>query len=195
MNISVEEISPNEYQNRKILYEYYFEILEEIKGVKKVIEPNEFKEILFSTTIETILHYIKESIPILINKKILEFQNLNKVTSNNLNSKNEYVKEYQLLKYENQIKFHIKNFFQLQVEKESLTNKIKMLMKIENEYQEMKEKFKYNNGHFLDNDRKENEIEILRRENSNVKKALMKIEEENENLKSQIFNEKKIIKE
>ena len=51
MNISVEEISPNEYQNRKILYEYYFEILEEIKGVKKVIEPNEFKEILFSTTI------------------------------------------------------------------------------------------------------------------------------------------------
>ena len=87
MNISVEEISPNEYQNRKILYEYYFEILEEIKGVKKVIEPNEFKEILFSTTIETIFHYIKESIPILINKKILEFQNLNKVTSNNLNSK------------------------------------------------------------------------------------------------------------
>ena len=98
MNISDEEISPNEYHNRKILYEYYFEILEEIKGVKKVIEPNEFKEILFSTTIETILHYIKESIPILINKKILEFQNLNKVTSNNLNSKNEYVKEYQLLK-------------------------------------------------------------------------------------------------
>ena len=165
MNISVEEISPNEYQNRKILYEYYFEILEEIKGVKKVIEPNEFKEILFSTTIETILHYIKESIPILINKKILEFQNLNKDTLNNLNLKNEYVKEFQLLKYENQIKFHIKNFFQLQVEKESLANKIKMLMKIENEYQEMKEKLKYNNGHFLDNDRKDNEIEILRREN------------------------------
>ncbi len=195
MNISVEEISPNEYQNRKILYEYYFEILEGIKGVKKVIEPNEFKEMLFSTTIETILHYIKESIPILINKKILEFQNLNKETLNNLNLKNEYIKEYQLLEYENQIKFHIKNFFQLQVEKESLANKIKMLMKIENEYQEMKEKLKYNNGHFLDNDRKENEIEILRRENSNIKKALMKIEEENENLKSQIFNEKKIIKE
>ena len=78
-------------------------------------------------------------------------------------------------------------------------------MNIEAEYEEMKQKLKYEDGKFMNNDRKENEIEILRRENSNLKKAILKMEKENilieskrreqiEELKNQNEKYKKIIK-
>ena len=40
-------------------------------------------------------------------------------------------------------------------------------MEMEEEFDEMKEKLKYENGKFLHNEKKENEILILRAENSN----------------------------
>ena len=45
-------------------------------------------------------------------------------------------------------------------------------MEMEDEFEELK--IKYNNGEFLENDRKENEIEILRRENSYLKHTISK---------------------
>ena len=51
-------------------------------------------------------------------------------------------------------------------------------MEMEEEFEEMKTKFKYEDGKFLDNDRKENEILIIRGENSNLKKSIEKIEKE-----------------
>ncbi len=47
---------------------------------------------------------------------------------------------------------------------------------MEDKFEELK--IKYNNGEFLENDRKENEIEILRRENSNLKHTISKLEED-----------------
>ena len=47
---------------------------------------------------------------------------------------------------------------------------------MEDEFEEIK--IKYNNDEFLENDRKENEIEILRRENSNLKHTISKLEED-----------------
>ena len=49
---------------------------------------------------------------------------------------------------------------------------------MEEEFEEMKTKFKYEDGKFLDNDRKENEILIIRGENTNLKKSIEKIEKE-----------------
>ena len=196
MNISSEEITEEEYYNREKLYEYYFDLLEVINGKKKEIKPKELKELITSTKIQTLLDYIKELLPLFINKKIEESQTnskkqnytCDKIISNQFSEK-------LLIKYENQIRFYLKKIFQLRLEKESLGNKIQHLLKIENEFREMKEKLKYKEGFFLDNDRKENEIEILRRENSNIKKAMIKIEEENKNLKSQILQNEKIINE
>ena len=47
---------------------------------------------------------------------------------------------------------------------------------MEEEFDEMKEKLKYENGKFLHNEKKENEILILRAENSNLKKIIDKNE-------------------
>ena len=49
---------------------------------------------------------------------------------------------------------------------------IKQNFEMEEEFDEMKEKFKYENGKFLHNEKKENEILILRAENSNLKKII-----------------------
>ena len=72
MNISNTEIPIEEIENREKVYELYYYILEEIKGKKIKIDPKEYGDLIATTTISTIIHYIKESIPILINKKIEE---------------------------------------------------------------------------------------------------------------------------
>jgi hypothetical protein len=51
-----------------------------------------------------------------------------------------------------------------------MEHKISEYMEMEEEFEEMKSKFKYEDGRFLNNDRKDNEILILRSENSNKKK-------------------------
>ena len=73
-------------------------------------------------------------------------------------------------------------------QKEILNNNISDLLLIENEYKEMKEKLKYEDGKFLENDRKENEIIILRQENTNLKKVIKGNEEKTKNLEKNILN-------
>ena len=51
----------------------YMEMEIEFENMKeKVKYEGEYEELIVTTTISTIIHYIKESIPILINKKIEE---------------------------------------------------------------------------------------------------------------------------
>ena len=151
MNISSEEISEEEYCNREKLYEYYFDLLEVINGKKKEIKPKELKELITSTKIQTLLDYIKELFPLFINKKIEESQKNTKKQNCQTYDKiiyNQY-SENILIKYENQIRFYLKKIFQLKLEKESLGNKIQHLLKIDNEFREMKEKLKYKEGFFF----------------------------------------------
>jgi len=93
------------------------------------------------------------------------------------------------------IKYNIKKQFIYKIQKNSLEMKIKGYMEIEEEYEELKEKVKYENGKFLDNDRKDNEIVILRRENSNLKKEINIIEEKNKNYEKKHYEDQDIIKE
>ena len=48
-------------------------------------------------------------------------------------------------------------------------------MQIEEDYEDLKEKVRFEEGRFMENDRKDNEIIILRRENSNLKQEIFKM--------------------
>lgn len=75
---------------------------------------------------------------------------------------------------------YIQTIFYQKLQIQSLENQLNGYMEMEEEFEEMKIKLKYEEGTFLDNDRKENEILILRAENSNLKNLLLKQEKENE---------------
>ncbi len=64
---------------------------------------------------------------------------------------------------------------------------------MENEFKEMKTKYKYQKGHFLEDDRKDNEIIILRAENSNLKDNINKLEIEVNEYKIKEKETKKIL--
>ena len=171
----------NDLEDRRRIYELYYYIIEQIKGKKLNIDPKNFEEAIMTTETSTIIHYIKESIQIMINKKIEEYISNNKQIYNN-NYKN-YIQ--QCLIYENQLKnlecqlrFYIRKQLQYKIQRESYENKLRNFMDMEIEYENLKQKVKYDGKNFLNNDRKENEIEILRRENSNLKKAISKMEDE-----------------
>ena len=163
------DISKEEYQNRIKIYDFYLEIKEEIIGKKVEIESNDYEELIYRTEISTILNYIKQSIPILINKKIEEYEKKNSkskeiIKLNNINN-DFYLYENQLRKLENEIRFYIKQNLIYKIQKDSFERTLRNYMEMEIEFEELKDKLKYDGGEFLQNDRKENEIEILRREN------------------------------
>ena len=188
------EITKDEYDNRIKVYELYLKIKEEINGKKIIIEKNEYEELIFRTEISTILNYIKESIPILINKKIEESKIKSfkeKKKKNNINENNIY--ENHLRKLENQLRYYIKQILIYKIQKDSFEKTLRYYMEMEIEFEELKEKLKYDEGEFLNNDRKENEIEILRRENSNLKNAINKIEDEKKLIELKRENDQKSI--
>ena len=163
----------------------------------------------------TLINYIKESIPLLINQKISEAISSN--SNNNEGSlvleENNIHKEY--LQLENQIRklefdnrYYLKNFLKFKLQKDVLEMKLNAYSSLVEEYEELKEKVKYDGNKFLDNDRKDNEINILRKENSSLKKEIVILEKENktkdnkikesqkkiESLNKRIFTFEKIVK-
>ena len=88
--------------------------------------------------------------------------------------------EQLIQKTEMQLRFHIKNEYMLKLQKDALEHKIKNLLIRDEEYEKLKQLTNVivENGHFILNDRKENEIIILKAENCNLKKAINKFEKE-----------------
>ena len=153
------------------LYELYIDIKTcLIPSEKLKIKHANKKEISSTTEPLTIINYLKDCIQILIDQKMIE---------NEVNEKNNLDNQLEsyMQKLENDLKYSLKNQFIYKIQRDSLELKIKGYMEIQDEYEELKEKLKYENGKFLNNDRKENEIIILRRENSNLKKEINKVEE------------------
>ena len=104
---------------------------------------------------------------------------LNKINEN-LEKKKKKKYEPQLLNNEKEIREKIKNIF---IDKNYiiiLENKIKSLEKKEEEYEQLKKitNFSIENGKFVLKDIKENEISILKSENSNLKKIIIKYEKQ-----------------
>ena len=85
-------------------------------------------------------------------------------------------------KYENDIRKFIKEIFEVKIENKTLENKVNFLNKKEEEYEKLKKLthsyLDKNTNKFVINDRKENEILILRGENSKLKKIIEKLENE-----------------
>ena len=179
------------------LYELYIDMKTFLISSEKEKENNETKqEISSSSEPDIIIKYLKNCIKILIDEK--NNDNKNKEQNNITNGvpNNDIINQFEsyIKKLEMDIKYNIKKQFIYKIQKDSLEMKIRGYMEIEEEYEELKEKVKYENGKFLENDRKDNEIVILRRENSNLKKEINKIEEKNKNYEKKHNEDQDVIK-
>ena len=134
----------------------------------------------------------KDKIKILILNLRLSLQQI-------LNIYNKNIKTYEnmLIKYENDIRFYIKNYYKINLRKELIENKINSLQKKEKEYESLKKLTNcyLKNGEFIFVDNKDNAINILRMENSNLKKTINELENKINNLNELNFNNKKTIDE
>ena len=187
MNNSNEELSTNEIENRELLYSLYIELMEEVYNKKINIDNDEYIKKIATTKVSTLIFYIKESINLLVNKRMEFYKNEENNLFHKTLDENEFEilrKKYenQLINLENQLRFLIKKQLYFNIEKDSYEQKIKAYMEIKEEYDEMREKLRYEKGKFMDNERKENEIEILRKENSNLKNYINSLEKEKKNL-------------
>jgi hypothetical protein len=131
---------------------------EELNKVKNLLNNNK------KNSFELIFDIFKKSIKKLIREKTKEI----------LDSLNQCISNLLLLEQRN--KYFIQQNFLKQTKIDILENEIDTYMEMEEEFDEMKEKLKYENGKFLHNEKKENEILILRAENSNLKKIIDKNE-------------------
>ena len=181
-----------EYKWKELLYELFYEIKSEILGCKIEIEEDEYQENIRTTTIPKLVIYIHDSIQILIKKKIEDSKNEQKeedekyyqilYSKNNTNNplsldeKAQY--ENIIRKLEAKERILSKINFQDKLQKDAMENKIGEYMEMEEEFEEMKTKLKYEDGRFLNNDRKDNEIIIIRGENSNLKKSIKNLEQQ-----------------
>ena len=100
--------------------------------------------------------------------------------------------ECALKKNEQKIRALYSDIFNLKVKNTFLENNIDILLKKEKEYRLVKEKtgIVVENGTIVYNDRKENEIFILRKENSTLKNVIIKNEKELNEIKEKYKNDK-----
>lgn len=182
------ENTPEIIYVKEQLYKFYYELMKEIKEEEKPIDDQEYEETVLNSKINTIINYIKESLLLL--KKKIKSKKETKIPQN-LSLSEKY--ENKMKKYENEIRGFIKTIFQYKIQCEALEMKLEAYMEMEQEFEEMKEKLKYEEGTFLDNDRKDHEIVILRAENSNLKKVIEQLEKDKKNFEAEKQNDKEMI--
>ena len=191
---------------KELLYELFYEIKSEILGTKIEIDEDEYQENIKNTTFPKLVKYIHDSIQILIQKKIDDSKKEQKEEDeknyliNNTNNMKLILNNNEIFQYENILKkleskerYLTKLNFQNKLQKDAMENKISDYMEMEEEFEEMKTKLKYEDGRFLNNDRKDNEIIIIRGENSNLKKTIKNLEEQISNLNKEISEKSKLI--
>jgi hypothetical protein len=157
------------------LYSYYLDILNELSSFS--LSANEYDSIdnldYQNLNISDILMNIKESTKKLINSKVSEIINLNK------NTENYYQLENYVKKLEFDLKYYLRLIYEQKIQIDVLEEKIRIYRMMQEDYEELKEKVKYEGGRFLNNERKDNEIIIIRQENTILKKELAKNEKIN----------------
>ena len=189
-NSMTEEKNNNEHKWKELLYNLFYEIKSEILGKKIEIEEDEYQENIRNITIPKLITYIHDSIQILITKKIEISKNEQKIEDEKyytsigspgnkpaeLEQDEKKIYENIIRKLEEKERVLYRVNFHHKLQKEAMENKIGEYMEMEDEFEEMKTKLKYEDGRFLSNDRKDNEILILRSENSNLKKNINDLE-------------------
>ena len=178
------------------LYVFYLEIKGELTKKNIEIEKSKLQEIANSTNPSTILNYIRELFYMIINIKLppeIEKQEIYNKTNNISNDLNQLENHIRKLEYD--IRILLQREFQNKIKRDTLEMKLNAYMEMENEFEELKEKVKYEGGKFLNNERKDNEIIILRQENSILKKEIKKYKENNDLYESKIKSEQETITE
>ena len=184
----------SEINIKEELYILYLEIKGELSNRCIEIDQSQFDEKVSNFKTKTLINYLKEIVYILLNNK---FKNNCKenISQNNDNDNNILQLQNEIYKYQADIRNLIKKEFEYIIQKDAMETKINSYKEMEKEYDILKEKVKYEEGRFLNNERKDNEILILREENSNLKKEIIKKENNSKNYESLIENEKMKIKE
>ena len=180
---------------KELLYELFYEIKSEILGCKIEIEEEEYQENVKTIKFPKLIQYIHDSIKILLSKKIEDAKYEQKEEDekyfNEILQKNNFIllsqdekKLYEniILNLEAKERKLVKKIFQLKLQKDAMENKILEYVEMEEEFEEMKTKLKYEEGRFLNNDRKDNEIIIIRTENSNLKQSIKRLEVQIKNM-------------
>lgn len=126
---------------------------------KNIYDKNNFKKI----NIEFIINHIKEIIKIIM------------IDLKTLKEEKNQIENY-IIKLENDKRKNIKEIFEKKNENEVYVHKMRKYLDINEQYEKLKIKVKFKKGKFLNDDKKENEIFILRQENSNLKKEINKLE-------------------
>ena len=198
----------SEHKTKELLYNLYYEIKSEILGSKIEIDEDEYQENINKISIPKLITYIHDSIQILITSKIELTKTQQRIEDEKFFSKNNKIlnleqnpisisekKGYEniIRKLEEKERYLTKIQFQDKLQKEAMENKINEYMDMEDEFEEMKTKLKYEDGRFLSNDRKDNEIIIIRSENSKLKNTVDELENEINKLKNTISEKTKKI--
>ena len=196
---SKNKFNKKEHKWKELLYNLFYEIKSEILNSKIEIEEEEYQENINSTTIPQLVNYIHDSIQILLKKKIEDTKEEQKEIDKKFFLESNIITDIKISQdvksqYENIIKNLeskqrnlTKINFQQKLQIDAMENKIEEYMEMEDEFEEMKAKLKYEDGRFLNNDRKDNEIIIIRGENSILKNEINKLEDHIKKLE----NEKK----
>ena len=173
-------VSNSDYIQKEMLYTLFYELTSEIKGCKIEIDEDEYQENIRTITFTQLVTYVRDSIQILLKKNsdiIKEKDELLSTTKIQIRPGDFVQYENLLQKFEQNERRLLKRQFQHRLQREAMEKKINELMDIEDEFEEMKAKLKYENGKFLTNDRKDNEIVIIRGENTNLKNAIKSLED------------------
>ena len=125
---------------------------------------------------------IKSSDKTIQNKIISNFNQIYSILNLLSKEKNNIIHQYESIsrKNEEKIRSLYSDIFNLKIRNTYLENNVEILLKKEEEYKLIKEKtgIIVENGTIIYNDRKDNEIFILRQENSNLKTVVNKNEKE-----------------
>jgi hypothetical protein len=171
----------DEYENEKESENE--EIKQELYSLYKTILKIYTNE-LYSSEIQDISSYTILSLISNIRVFIKEIISLNNYYKENLSQQENMIK-----KLEFDVKYYLKNLLHYKIQNNSLEIKLNAFVSMEEDYEELKAKVKFEGGKFLENDRKDNEIIILRNENSRIKKEIKKLESQKIVMESE-YNEK-----
>ena len=198
MNISSED---NNNEKRKLTDDKYSKI-EKKKKIKNFQDITDNFLNLWKKNILTIKEIISKYINDYkdkYNESIDEiFKKIEKLFFNYINDiKNSYSTQYEniLRAYEHKIRILYENIFNLKLNKKILEESNKNLLRKEKDYELIKEKtgIIVVNGKLINNSRKENEIFILRKENSILKDIIEKQKKENKIKENKESKEKNLL--
>ena len=167
------------YKHKEQLYNLFYELKSEIQGCKIEIDEEEYEDNVRSITFSNIFKYVRDCIQILLKTKNATIHQLTsqlQLTSSTTSRSDVVQYEALLRNAESKQRKLLRRVFMHRLQREAMENKISDYVDMEAEYEEMKTKYKYEDGRFLNNDRKDNEIYILRSENSKLKKEIVMLE-------------------